>query len=110
CVALELGELERPRADRLDAHVPVRHVAGVDGRQPRGQHRQYRWLRLGQVERRLVVAVERDLLEVLVPDPARIAPQILGLLAVETMPRALHVLGGEWLAVVPGHALAQLES
>ena len=57
-----------------------------------------------------MVAVRRHFLEVVVPDLARVAAELLrAVLAEQRMPGALHVLGRERLAVVPLHALAQFE-
>ena len=108
--ALEFDEFERPGADRLGAHHLLRHMAGIDRRKrARQQHRQAR-LRLAQLEGRLVIAVDGDVLQLGVPDLARIALEVLGLgLADQHPPGALHVLCRERLAVVPFHALPQLE-
>src|SRR5262245_1729723 len=57
----------------------------------------------------LIVTVERDLFQVLVPDLARVAPEVLGIDAVEAVPRALHVFAREGLAVVPAYTGVQLE-
>ena len=73
---LELGELERPGADRLGAHLGGRDVAGIDRAVARGEQHQQRRLRLLEVEGRLVVAVGRDLLEIAVPGRARILAQL----------------------------------
>src|SRR5262245_34114027 len=103
-MAFEFGELERPGADRLGAHVAVGDVTGKDRRKSRGQHRQQRWLRLRQMKGDLILTIERDLFQVLIPDLARVAPEVLRLDTIEAMPGALHVLTREGLAVVPGHA------
>src|SRR5262247_2934404 len=57
-----------------------------------------------------MLAIDGHLDQVFVPDLARIAPQILGLDAVETMPGARNVLGRERLAVVPGDARPEREA
>ena len=108
--ALEFDEFERPGADRFGPHDLLRNMAGIDRRErARQQHRQAR-LRLAQFERRLIIAVDADVLQLGVPDLARVAMKILGIaLADQHPPGALHVLGGKRLAVVPLHALAQLE-
>ena len=56
-----------------------------------------------------MVAVDRHLLQVLPPDRARVLAEIVGVLAGQLVPGALHVLGGERLAVVPFDARVQLE-
>ena len=106
-VGLELHELERPGADRVEAHVLGLPMARIDGPHAGGQQRDQRRLRLRQVERRLMLAVDRDLLEVRVPDAARVLAEII--LPNQALPGALHVFGRERLAVVPFHPLAQLE-
>jgi hypothetical protein len=55
-VGLELDELERPRADRVGAHVSGADMAGIDRRIAGGEQRQQRRLRPLQVKRGLVVA------------------------------------------------------
>ena len=76
--ALEFDEFERPGADRLGAHHLLRHMAGIDRRKrARQQHRQA-GLRLAQFERRLIIAVDGDVLQLGVPDLARIAVKVLG--------------------------------
>ena len=109
--ALELDEFERTGANRPGAHRRLRNVAGIYGRKSAGeQHGQAR-LRLAQFERGLVVAIDRDVLELRVPDLARVAAEIVNVaLADQHPPGALHVPGSEWLAVVPLHALPQFES
>ena len=110
-VAIEFGELERPRADRLGAHVALRHMTRVDGRKSRREQHQERRLRMSKMEGGFMIAVRRHFLEVVVPDLARVAAELLSaILAQERVPCALHVLGRERFAVVPLHALAQLES
>ena len=108
--ALELDEFKWPGADGLGPHDLLRNMAGINGGEgARQQHRQAR-LRLAQLERRLVIAVDADVLQLGVPDLARVALEILRLaLADQHPPGALHVLGGERLAVMPLHALVQLE-
>src|SRR5262245_48133400 len=55
-------------------------------------------------------AVDRPLGQVVVPDLARIAVELLlPVFADHGVPGALHILGGEGLAVMPLDALAQLE-
>src|SRR6185503_9513157 len=78
-VALELGDLERTRADRLGPHLAAVGVASVDRRVARGEHRQERALRALELERDLKVAVDDDVLDVLVPDLARALAYELGL-------------------------------
>ena len=107
--ALELDELERPRADRIGAHVLGRDVAGIDRGVARGEQRDERGLRPVENEGDLVVAVDRHVLEVVPPDGARVLAEVVLVLAGQLVPGALHVLGRERLAVVPLDALAQLE-
>jgi hypothetical protein len=67
-------------------------------------------LRLAQLECGLVIAIDTDVLQFRVPDPARVAVKIRNIaLANQHPPGALHVLGGERLAIMPFHALPQLE-
>jgi hypothetical protein len=87
-----------------------RDVTGIDDTEARAQERDHRWLGPGEVERRLMLAIDGNLLEVGPPHPARVLAEIVIGLAVEPVPSALHVLGGERLAVVPRNPLAQLES
>ncbi len=108
-VGLERHELERPGADRVGAHLRRRDVARIDRRHAGCQQRQEGGLRPLEVEDRASVALDRDAVEVLVPGLAGIDAQLGGGLADQHLPRALHVFGGERLAVVPGHALAERE-
>jgi hypothetical protein len=89
------------------AHVARRHVAGIDRRKPGSEQRDKRRLRPLQVERHLVIAVGADLLQILVPDLARIDPKLFARLAGEQVPGALHVFPRKGLAVVPFDAFAQ---
>ena len=107
-VHLELDELERARADRLAAHVRDRHMAGIDRRVARGEQRQQRGLAVLEMEGRVEIAVGRHLLDIAPPCRARVAPQLVG--ADQQVERAGHIRGRERLAVVPLHALPQLES
>ena len=66
-------------------------------------------LRPPEMERHLVVAVGRHLLQVVPPDLARILAESVRALLLQLVQRADHVLGRERLAVVPLHAVAQLE-
>ena len=108
--AVEFDQPERPGADRFGAHGRLRHVAGIDRRKrARQQHRQAR-LRLAEFERRLIIAVDADVLQLRVPDLARVALEVLDLaLADDHPPGALHVFCGERRAVMPFDALPQLE-
>jgi hypothetical protein len=108
-VRFEGDELEGAGADRLGAHVLGRDVAGVDRRQAGGQQRRERGLRTAEHEGRLQVAGGGHLFKVAPPDPAGIVAELVGVLACELVPGALHVLGRERLAVVPLDAAAQLE-
>ena len=62
-----------------------------------------------RTKRHLVIAVGRDLDEVVVPGLARVDAQLLGRLALQQIPGAFDVGGGERLAVMPFDALAQME-
>ena len=64
---LERVELERPGADRLDAHLGARHVAGIDRREPRGEQRQQRGLRMVEMDGDFVVVAAVDVVDVAVP-------------------------------------------
>ena len=67
-------------------------------------------LRLLQLEGDLVVAVDHHLVEIVVPDLARVlAELVLPDLAGQHVESALHVIGRERLAVVPLDALVELE-
>ena len=107
---LELGELEGAGADRLGAHLRRRHVAGIDGAVAGRQQHQERGLRLAEMESHLAVAIGRDLIEIPIPRGAGILAQLLGFAAAgQHVPGALHVGGGEGLAVVPFGVADQLE-
>ena len=84
-------------------------MARIDRRVTRGEQRQERGLRPVEDEGRLEVAVDRDLLQIVPPDRARVLAEVVGVLAGQLVPGALHVLGGEGLAVVPLDAGMQLE-
>ena len=108
-VAPEFDEPERSCPDRLGPHVTGRDVAGIDRGVAGRQHGEQGWLRLLELERDLEISVQPDVLHVLIPDLARIEPQpVLGF-AEQQVEGAADVLGGERLAVMPFHALAQLE-
>src|SRR5438105_11636583 len=62
------------------------------------------------MKRDLVIAVDRDLVEIAVPGFAWIDPELLVRLAGEQVPGALDVAGGERLAVMPLDAVAQCEA
>src|SRR5262249_25446350 len=76
-VGLELHELERPGADRVEAHVLGLPMARIDRSHTGGQQREQRRLRFRQVERGLMLVVDRDLLEVRIPDPAWVLAEVL---------------------------------
>ena len=87
-------------------------MAGIDRRVAAGEHRQERRLRPAEHEGDLEVAVGLHFLEVGVPELARILADerlVLRRVARERVPGALHVGRRERLAVVPLHALPQLE-
>src|SRR5437764_11489486 len=81
----------------------------IDRRHARGEQRDKRRLRPLQYERRLIIAIGGDLREVVVPGLARVDAKLLGCLALQQIPRAFDVSGGEPLAVMPLHALAQMK-
>jgi hypothetical protein len=62
-----------------------------------------------EVDRHLVVAVGRDAVDVAVPGLARVGAQLVLALAGQEVEGADHVLGRERLAVMPLHALLELE-
>ena len=108
-VLLEADELERSGADRVRPHLLRRHMAGIDRRVARGQQRDESRLAALQMERRLMVAVRGDFLEVLVPGLARVLAQLGLAVAEHEVPGAFDIRRGERLAVMPLDALAQLE-
>ena len=108
-VLLHLDELERAGADRMRAHLRGGNVAGVDRRIAGGQHRQQRRLRPLEMEGRFEVAVDRDVRDEFEPILARILAELVLRFALQQVEGAFHVLGRERHAVVPFHALAQLE-
>jgi hypothetical protein len=105
----ELRELERSGADRPRPHLRRRDVAGIDRHQPGGQHGKDRRLRVGEVEGDLVVAASAHEVDVGEPRFARIAPQLLRCPVEQQIEGADHVARGERLAVMPLHAVLQLE-
>ena len=109
-VGLELDEFERTGADRMQAHLRWRYVTWIDRRHAGREQREKGGLRPLQHESHLVVAVGLDLGKIAVPALARVDAQLVGRLALHQFPGAFDVGGGERLAVVPLHPLAQLES
>src|SRR6266404_9648721 len=84
-------------------------MARVDHREPAGeQHRKCR-LRSLQLESDLVIAVDGHRSEVVVSGLARIESELFRALVQYQIPGALHIACGEWLAVMPFDARAQLE-
>ncbi len=81
----------------------------IDRRITRGEQRDERCLRLLQVEGRGVIAAGADTVEVPIPGPARVYAEAVWRFAEDHVPGALHVGGGERLAVMPAHSLAQAE-
>ena len=108
-VLLELDELEGTGADRLGAHLRRRDVAGIDRRVARGEQGGERRLRSLEMNRDLMVALGLGAVDVAVPRGARVAAQLRLGLAGQQIEGADDVLGGEGLAVMPLHALLQLE-
>ena len=108
-VRIEVDHFEGPRANRLGAHGRRADVAGVDGREARGDEGQERRLRAPQLERDLVIAGDGDLLQVLVPVPTGILAELVLPLFRDGVPGTLNVGAGERLAIVPLDAFAQLE-
>ena len=84
-------------------------MARIDRREPRREQGHEGRLPAFQLESHLVVALDDDGIEVAVPGFARIYPQRLAALALEQVPSAFDVAGGEGLAIVPFDALAQFE-
>ena len=109
-VALELDELEWTRADGLGAHQRRRYMAGIDGVVAGGKEGEEGGLRALEMERHLMVAVDRHLLQVVPPNLARVLAEAVRVLVLELVQRAGHVLGRERLAVVPLDVVAQLEA
>ncbi len=108
---LNSTNLKGPVPTGPGAHLRHRHVAGIDRRVARGEQRQDRGLRPLEVQHHLVIAVGRGALDIAVPGLARVAPQPqrLGGLAGQHVEGADDVPGREGLAVMPLHALLQLE-
>src|SRR5262249_2624284 len=109
-VRFEFDEFERTGADRVAAHFSRRHVTGVYRGETGGEQRDHRRLRPFEMKRDLEVAVGRDLVEIAIPRLARVDPQLLRGIAGDEIPGALHVTGGEGLAIMPFDALAQAKS
>ena len=108
-VRLELDELERPGADRVLPHLRRRDVARIDRREPGGEEGEERRLRPLQVKRRLIVVVGGDVVEIGPPRLAGVEAQFFLRLALQQIPGAFDVGGGERLAVMPFDALVQFE-
>ena len=108
-VGLELDEFERAGADRLGAHLARRDVAGVDRRVAGGEQRQQRRLRPLQVERCFEIAVDGDVVDLIVPGLSRVLAELLLRLAHQHVEGAFDVGRRERLAVMPFDALPQLE-
>src|SRR5260370_7546044 len=85
-------------------------MARIDRREPRREQGDEGGLRTPEPERHLVVAIGDYRVEVAVPGLARVDAKRLARLALQQIPGALDVAGGERLAVVPLDAPAQLES
>ena len=106
---LERFQLERPGADRLGAHLRPRDVAGVDRRESRGQQGQQRRLRMVEMDGDFVVAAAVHVVDVAVPAAARVLAQLVARPAGQQVEGAFDVACREQPAVVPLHAVAQLE-
>src|SRR5436190_1772784 len=83
----------------MAANVTRRHVTRIDRGQAGGEQREQCRLRALQYERRLMVTVGDDPLEVAVPRLAGVDAQFLVRLAGQQIPSAFHVTGGERLLV-----------
>ena len=84
-------------------------MAGIDRRPARGEQRDKRGLRPLQVERDLVIIIDRYQVEVAVPCFARVDAELLRRGSGDHVPGAFGIGRGEGFAVVPFDALAQLE-
>ena len=84
-------------------------MARVNRGIPRRQQRDHRRLRPGQMEGRLEIALGRHTGKILVPAFAKIQPEFGFGVPGQHIPGAFDVGRGERLAVVPLHALAQVE-
>ena len=105
-VLFELDKFERAGADRMGAHLRGCHVARIHRRIAGGEHGEQRGLRPLEMQCHLEVTVGGDLGNIAEQILARILAEFVLRLALQKVEGALHVLGGERLAVVPGHALA----
>ena len=102
-------ELEGAGADGLGAHLGRRYVARIDRRPASREQRQEGRLRAAEDEGHFVRAVDRNLLQVVVPRLTRALADFSGHQTRHHIPGAFHIRRGERLAVVERHALSQGE-
>src|SRR5262249_23010087 len=88
-------------------HVAGRDMARVDRCLRRSEQIDKGGLRSLQVEGYFEIAIGADPLQVAVPRFAGIDAQLVARLIGQEVPRALDVLGGKWLPVVPFDTLPQ---
>ena len=93
----------------MRAHLRGRHVAGINRRITGSEHRQDRRLRTPEVQGHFVVTLDGDVGDVRVPILARVLAQLVLRFTLNQIESALHVGGGERLAVMPFDAVPQLE-
>src|SRR5262249_51595142 len=92
-VALEFDELEGPGSDWRAAHILRGDVARIDRSKSGCQEGQDTWLRVLQVEHRLVVAIDRHALDVGVPALAEVDFESLLGPVRQQVPGTLYVRG-----------------
>src|SRR5262249_47505106 len=105
-VALELDELEGPRADRLGAHIAGGYVAGVDWAVARGKEGEERRLRTTEMKDHLVLTINGYLLQVVPPELARVPAERIGALLLQPVHGADDILRGERFAIMPHDIVA----
>ncbi len=84
-------------------------MAGIDRRVAGGEQRQQRRLRPLQIEGGLIVAVDRHVVDLVVPGLSRVLPEFLRRLAHQHVEGAFDVGRGERLAIVPFDVMSKLE-
>src|SRR5580704_13181253 len=107
-VRLVVDEFEWAGADRMLAHGAWRDMARIDRGISRGEQRQQGRLWPLQMQYRFVFAGRR-FRDIDPPGLAIIEAKLFFSLVGQEIEGAFDVLGGEWLAVVPLDAVAQLE-
>jgi hypothetical protein len=108
-VWLVLDEFERARSDRVLPHLRRCHMAGVDRRIARGEQREQRRLRALEVKGGGAFVIGGDARDILPPEFAWVGAQRCRSPTEQQFPSALHIMRGEWLAVMPAHPVAQPE-